>query len=198
VATSNLILIGYRGCGKSSVGRRLATRLGWAFVDTDELIEAATGKSIRAIFEQEGEASFRQREAAIFEQEGEASFRQREAVVVAQVASGTRQVVSVGGGAVLVPENRAHLQAAGLCVWLTAPAEELLRRIQADPRSVAMRPALTAASALDEIRHLLGQREPLYASLAEHVVQTGGQSVEQVTDAVQAVMAEGRASAEAP
>lgn len=182
MAASNLILIGYRGCGKSCVGRQLAARLGWRFVDTDELVEAAAGKPIRAIFEQDGEAAFRQQETGI----------------VAQAAAGRRQVISVGGGAVLVEENRAILRAAGTRVWLTAPAEELQRRIEADPRSAATRPALTARAGLDEIRHLLGQREPLYASIAEHVVPTAGLSVEQVTDAVLAVLAAGRASAEAP
>jgi shikimate kinase len=182
VAASNLILIGYRGCGKSSVGRQVAARLGWLFVDTDERIEGATGQSIQAIFQADGEAIFRRKEAEI----------------VAQVASGRRQVISVGGGAVLLDENRNTLRAAGVCVWLTAPAEELQRRILADPRSAVTRPALTAGGGLEEIRHLLGQREPLYASLAEHVVSTAGRSVEQVIDDVLTVLAVGRASAEAP
>lgn len=182
MAGSNVILIGYRGCGKSSVGRSVAARLGWTFVDTDELVAAAAGKSIRAIFEQDGETDFRRREAEL----------------VARVAHGTRQVISVGGGAVLLEENREVLRGAGVCIWLTAPAEELARRTVADPQSAAMRPALTDAGALEEIRDLLGHREPLYASLAEHVVPTAGQSVEQVTHAVLSVLAQGGASAEAP
>ena len=167
-AARNVVLIGYRGCGKTSVGRSLATRLGWTFVDTDDLIEAAAGCSIREIFEREGEAGF----------------RVRETTAVQEVARGTQQVISVGGGAILSADNRTMLRGAGVCVWLTAPPEELHRRLQADPRSGSTRPALTSKSELEEIRHLLQRRAPLYAELAEHVVDTAGRSLEQVVAAV--------------
>jgi len=181
VPVRNVILIGYRGCGKTSVGREVAARLGWTFVDTDEQIEAG-GRSIRQIFEQEGEPFFRQIEAE----------------VIADVARGTGQVVAVGGGAVLSEANRTALRAAGLCIWLTAPAEELHQRLLADPRSPATRPALTPRRGLDEIRHLLKQRDPLYAAAAHHVVPTAEQSVAQVVEAVLGAVAKRRASAEAP
>jgi shikimate kinase len=168
----NIILIGLRGCGKSSVGRELALRLGWPLVDTDKRIEATAGRSIREIFKQDGEASFRSLEAA----------------VIAQVVQGSEQVISVGGGAVLSEPNRQALRAAGLCVWLTAPPEELYRRMLGDPRNHATRPALTDRDVLDEVRHLLKQREPLYAGLAHHVVETGGRPIGQVVDAVLALL----------
>lgn len=164
----NIILIGYRGSGKTTVARTLATRLGWTGVDADELIEARAGRSIRDIFDQDGEAGFRRLEADI----------------IREVCSSPRQVISVGGGAVLSPVNRGVLRQAGFCVWLTAPPEELERRIQADARTTATRPALTAYNAAEEIRRLLQEREPLYASLADHVVNTAGQPVDDVADAI--------------
>jgi shikimate kinase len=181
VPVRNVILIGSRGCGKTSVGRDVAARLGWAFVDTDERIEAG-GRSIRQIFEQDGEPFFRQLEEQ----------------VIAGVARGSDQVIAVGGGAVLLDANRTAVQAAGLCIWLTAPAEELHQRLLADPRSPATRPALTSRDELDEIRHLLTQRDPLYAAAAHLVVPTTEQSVTQVVEAVLNAVAERRASAEAP
>lgn len=168
IAAPNIVLVGYRGCGKTRVGRELAARLGWTFVDTDERIAAAAGCTIRAIFEQEGEAGFRRREAA----------------VLAEVARGRRQVISAGGGAVLAAASREALRAAGVCVWLTAPPEELWRRVQADPASAAARPPLTAHGGLDEVRHLLAQRAPLYAALADHVIETAGKPVARVAQEV--------------
>lgn len=162
------MLIGYRGCGKSSVGRLLAARLGWSFVDTDTLIEAAAGKSI----------------AQVFAEEGEPAFRQREQVAIAEAVRGGQQVLSIGGGAVLRPANRTALKAAGVCVWLTAPAETLAQRIAADPRSASARPNLTAAGGLAEIAALLAERMPLYASLADHAVETAGRDVNQVVDSI--------------
>lgn len=178
--TNNVILIGYRGCGKSAVGQFVADRLGWPLVDTDRLIEAAAGHSIRTIFADSGEAAFRALET---EQ-------------VARVAQATHQVISVGGGAVLDLRNRDALAAAGVCFWLTAPAEVLYERMQADARNADTRPALTDRTALDEVRHLLQERQPLYAALAQHVVQTAGRSVSQVAADILGLLAQHDASAE--
>jgi shikimate kinase len=164
----NVVLIGYRGCGKSYVGREVARRLGWPFVDTDERIEAAAGRCIRDIFAQQGEAHFREMETRI----------------IPQVTATRGQVIAVGGGAVLAASNRAKLRRAGVCVWLTAPATELYRRLEADPRSGTTRPALTTRGGLAEVRHLLAQRRPLYAGLADHVVPTRARSVAEVATAV--------------
>ncbi len=164
----NVILIGYRACGKTSVGRELAARLGWPYVDTDERIETATSRTIRDIFAQEGQAEFRRLETN----------------AVSAVAQREHQIIGVGGGAVLCEANRRALRGAGVCVWLTAPADELYRRIMADPRGPQVRPALTGLSGPAEVHHLLAQREPLYAELADHVVPTVQRSVTQVTDAI--------------
>lgn len=176
----NVVLIGYRGCGKTSAGRLLAERLGHPFVDTDAVIEAEAGCTIRAIFADQGEPAFRARETD----------------VIRRVTAAPPQVVSVGGGAVLAAENRRQIADTSVCVWLTAPAETLLARMQQDPRNAVNRPALTERSNLDEVRHLLTQREPLYAALAQHVVDTAGRSVVEVTEAILAALQAGGASSE--
>ncbi len=170
---SNLVLIGYRGCGKTSVGRLIAAQLQRPFVDTDERIEATAQRPIRDIFATDGEPAFRTLETN----------------VLRQVCAAANQVISVGGGAVLAPENRTILKSAGLCIWLTAPADELYARISADPRSTHTRPALTAHAGLAEVEHLLGQRAPLYASTADHVLDTAGRSVDQCAADLLALLA---------
>lgn len=173
----NLVLVGYRGCGKSTVGRVVAARLDWSFVDTDERIAARAGKSIRAIFAEEGEPAFRALESTI----------------IAEVARGAQQVVSVGGGAVLLETNRAALRAAATCIWLTAEPEELHRRITADPQTATLRPPLTDRVGVDEVRALLASRAPLYASTADHVLNTDDRTVAQVAEAVLALVQPGAA-----
>jgi shikimate kinase len=168
----NVVLIGYRGCGKSSVGQVLAARLSWRYVDTDALIEHEAGCTV----------------AELFARAGEADFRKREARIVAKVARGARQIISVGGGAVLDAANQAHLKAAGPCVWLTAPPEELHRRLTADTRSATLRPNLTTQGGLAEIREVLNARAPVYNAVADHTVDTTGRTVEQVVDDVLAWM----------
>ncbi len=165
---SNIILIGYRACGKTSVGQLLADRLGWRFVDTDDEVEREAGRSI----------------CDIFAGDGEPAFRERETRVIARLTAGARQVVSVGGGAVLSADNRRRLQAAGRCIWLTAPAEVLYERIQSDPRSVTQRPALSDLGGLAEVASILNSRVPLYKSISSHTVDTHGKSVEAVVEAV--------------
>jgi len=160
-AVANVVLIGYRGSGKTEVGRALAARLGWSFVDTDTLIEQQTGRRIREIFAADGEQTFRALEQA----------------AIARVATGRAQVLSVGGGAALAEANRRALRACGPCVWLTAPPAELHRRLAADPQSPALRPNLTTAGGLAEIEHVLNERTPLYNSLADVTFDTTGRAV---------------------
>ncbi|MFM9115953.1 MAG: shikimate kinase, partial [Planctomycetota bacterium] len=100
----NLFLIGYRGTGKSTVARLLAERLSWQAVDADEVLEAQAGRSIQAIFQTAGETTFRDLESQ----------------VVAQLAQGERQVVALGGGAVLREQNRVALAGRGVVLWLDA------------------------------------------------------------------------------
>lgn len=163
-----LILIGYRGTGKTTVGRLVAARLGWAFVDSDEQIEAATGQTI----------------AGLFASEGEEGFRNREAAVLAELCGRDRVVLATGGGAVLRAENRQRLRAAGFVVWLTAPAEVIWHRLQNDPLGGQRRPNLTAAGGPDEVRTLLATRTPLYRDLADLTIETHTRSPEAVVDAI--------------
>ncbi len=153
----HIYLMGYRGSGKSSVGRRLAERLGWPVVDTDTLVESVAGQSIREIFSREGEAGFREREAA----------------VVARVAAATTpSVIALGGGAILRPENQRVIASTGRVVWLQGSPASLLARIEADQTTAERRPRLSPHSDYDEIVEILAAREPIYRQLANLIVDT--------------------------
>jgi shikimate kinase len=156
----NLILIGMRGSGKSTVGRLLAERMGWPFVDTDELVERQVGGSVRDIFERAGETAFRAHETA----------------ALRAVLARRGQVVSAGGGAVLAEVNRELLRSAGFCVWLRCAPAELVDRLSRPDRgwdgATAPRPRLTSLPPDEEVRQLLLAREPLYEALADGVVDT--------------------------
>jgi shikimate kinase len=150
----SVILIGYRGCGKTTVGKRLADRMWTKFVDTDELVaQAAGGKSVREIFEEQGERYFRDLEVA---------------AVRHAVQSKEDRVISLGGGAILREETRQMLIASQhKRLYLRCEPAELLRRIDADPQSAANRPALTEhGGGLEEIEALMKVREPLYRQVA--------------------------------
>ncbi len=168
-----IVLIGYRGTGKSTVGRILAERLGRAFVDSDREIEARSGRSIRALFAESGEPSFRDREEQ----------------TLAELTDGfPGAVLATGGGAILRESNRRRLRDFGFVAWLTADPVELSRRLEADPTSLAGRPALTSAGTLAEIEQVLASRSPLYAEAADVVIPTGGQTPEQAALAVIAAL----------
>jgi shikimate kinase len=167
-AKSNLILIGYRGSGKTTVGRAAAKRLGYQFVDTDDLIVAEAGTTI----------------AELFATEGESGFRDREAVAVERAAARTRCVISAGGGAVLRADNVERLRRSGFVVWLTAPAEVLCRRIEGDASTSASRPALTGLAGLAEVRAVLSAREAAYRRAADASVDATGDDVNAMVDAV--------------
>lgn len=149
LASANLYLVGLMGAGKTTVGRQLARRLGRRFVDSDHEIEARTGVRIPTIFEIEGEAGFRQREAQ----------------VIAELANESGLVVATGGGAVLNPDNREHLKRSGLVVYLAVPPQQLYERTRHD-RS---RPLLRVADPLARLMELHAQRDPLYREVADVV-----------------------------
>jgi shikimate kinase len=164
----NILLVGYRGTGKTTVGRLLAGRLGRPFADADDLIEAAAGRSI----------------AAIFAAEGEPGFRDREAAALADLSARTGWVIATGGGAVLREANRRALKTGGFVVWLTAAPETLWERLRADPTTAARRPNLTATGGAAEVRALVAAREPLYREVADLTVVCDVLSPEAVADAV--------------
>lgn len=153
----HLYLVGYRGPGKSTIGRLLAARLGRPLVDTDDAIESTAGMSIREIFAAEGETGFRDRE-------------QRAIAEVANEPSSL--VVALGGGAILRETNQALIQQSGRVVWLQGSPSALYARIQADESSTARRPRLSQLSGYDEIVEVLAKREPIYRKLAELTIYT--------------------------
>jgi shikimate kinase len=147
----SVILIGYRGSGKTSLGRKLADRLWQPFVDSDQEIVKRAGKTIREIFEQDGEAAFRDLETE----------------VVLDLAGRAEHVIALGGGAVLREQNRAAIKAGGhRVIYLRCDPAELHRRIHADTETAANRPNLTPlGGGIAEIEKLLHEREPIYQEM---------------------------------
>lgn len=158
------MLIGLRGAGKTTVARLLGETLSRPHYDTDALIEAESGRTIRDWFESSGEAEFRRVESDILR----------------RLLERSGQIISVGGGAVLTEENRVRMKSAAWCVWLRAQPGALQRRLLADPRTPLTRPALTGLPLPDELRLLAEQRDPLYAALADHVVDTDDRDSAQI------------------
>lgn len=165
---SNIILVGLRCTGKTTVGHLLAQRLGWRFIDVDDRIEALAGLSI----------------AEIFRTEGEDGFRTRESAAIAELCADSCCVIATGGGAVLRSSNRQLLKTSGFVAWLTASPETLWRRLQTDPATATRRPNLTSAGGEEEVRTLLAAREPLYREVADSVIASDTLSPEAVADAI--------------
>ena len=138
-----IVLIGMMGAGKSTVGRRLAARLGLSFVDADVEIESAAGMSIPDIFATHGEQAFRDGEVR----------------VIARLLDGAPNVVATGGGAWMRPDTRERIRARGVSVWLKADAEVLLRRV----KRRSDRPLLQTADPAATIEKLVAERYPVYA-----------------------------------
>ncbi len=171
----NIVLIGYRGSGKSTIGKRLASLLSRDFVDTDALIVQAAGKTIRDIFEAEGETGFRRHESD----------------AIASLAARDGLVIALGGGAVLNPANMAALKAHrnATVVWLRATPEILHARIEADTATNATRPNLTAGGGLAEVQKLLAMRTPLYAAACDLTLDVAAISTEQAAAELAAMLA---------
>jgi shikimate kinase len=160
----NVVLIGLRGTGKTSVARLLAERLGWPWFDSDERIEALAGKSI----------------ARIFAEDGEEAFRDWESRAIAELAAHDRAVLALGGGAVVREANRQAIRAAGTVVWLQASPETLWRRIQQDRATAERRPNLTTSGGITEIIATSQAREKFYRQSADHQVDTQGKTPDEV------------------
>jgi shikimate kinase len=171
----NLLLIGYRGTGKTSVAQRLALALGWDWIDADVELELRAGKSI----------------AAIFADDGQQAFRDLESAVLADLARLDRKVIALGGGAVLRPENRAAIRAAGKTVWLQALPKTLWQRIASDVATRDRRPNLTSTGGITEINALLGQRLPFYRECADLEVDTEEKTPSEVAEEILARMGAG-------
>lgn len=148
----SVVLVGMMGVGKSSIGRRLATRLGIPFVDADAEIEKAAGMSISDIFARHGEADFRSGEAR----------------VIARLLDGGPQVLATGGGAFMNEGTRAAIKTKGVSIWLSAEFDVLMRRIAKRKNE---RPMLQTPDPDETLRQLITERDPVYA-LADLTVQS--------------------------
>ncbi|MFZ9723434.1 MAG: shikimate kinase [Burkholderiaceae bacterium] len=158
--TSNIVLIGLMGAGKTTIGRKLALRLGREFVDTDHEIEARSGASV----------------ATIFELEGEEGFRRRESKMLVQVMQLEQQVVTTGGGAPIRPENRPVI-AKGFVIYLEADPRQLWQRLRMDQS----RPLLSQSSdPKATLEKLHAERDPIYRQLANCIVTSTRGSMGQV------------------
>ena len=142
----NVILIGFMGCGKTTVGNLLARQLGFQFIDTDQLIVKKAHRPIPLIFEQEGEAGFRALESAVLE----------------DLAGTDRAVIATGGGIITVPDNVPRLRGLGLVIWLNPPEEILFQRIMRNHD----RPLVRTGNPRQTVHDLLTLRRPLYTSAA--------------------------------
>jgi shikimate kinase len=159
----SIVLVGMMGAGKSSVGRRVALRLGIPFVDADTEIEKAAGMAITDIF-------------AI---RGEAEFRAGEARVILRLLEGGPQVLATGGGAFINPDTRAAIAAKGISIWLKAEPDVLMKRIKRRQD----RPLLHTADPAATLRKLLDEREPVYA-LADLTVQSREVTHDRIVDEI--------------
>jgi 3-dehydroquinate synthase len=165
----NIFLVGLMGAGKTTIGRLLARKLGKRFVDSDHEIEARTGASIPWIFEIEGEASFRRREADM----------------IRELTGQHGIVLATGGGAVLDPANRALLAERGTVVYLRASIGSILQRTAHDKN----RPLLRTADPRGKLEELTAQREPLYRQVAHVVIDTGRPNVQSMVNTILEQMA---------
>ncbi len=163
----SVVLVGLMGAGKSSIGRRLAQRLGLPFLDADTEIEKAAGMTIPEIFEKHGEPYFRSGEVR----------------VVARLLDGGPQVLATGGGAYMNEETRARIRAQGVSVWLKADLDVLLKRV----RRRADRPLLKADDPAEVLRRLMDQRHPFYAEADLTVVSREASHEDIVDDVIAAV-----------
>jgi 3-dehydroquinate synthase len=167
-AAGNIFLVGLMGSGKTTVGRALAKRLNKRFFDSDHEIEARTGASIPLIFEIEGEASFRQREADM----------------IRELTGCEGVVLATGGGSILNPQSRDYLKSRGLVIYLRAGVSSILQRTGHDKN----RPLLQTADPRGRLEELSAQREPYYQEVADIVIETGRPNVQYLVQTIVAYL----------
>lgn len=148
------------GAGKSTIGKNLANRIGWAFVDTDQLVEKRCGTTISVIFEVEGEEGFRNREKKIIE----------------EVMRKKKQVIATGGGAPTQLENRNFLS-KGFVVYLFSEPLSIWKRLRTDDSRPILRNSKNLKKTIQNLHH---DRDPIYRELADHVISGGSMQVKQV------------------
>ena len=162
----NIVLVGFMGTGKTSVGRRLSVQLRMRYVDTDDIVERDSGRRI----------------SEIFEEDGEAAFRALESEAVRKVSELYNVVISTGGGVALKEANMVALKRNGIVFCLNATAEEIYERVQHQSH----RPLLQTSDPLAKIRSMLEERHRYYAK-ADYTVETTGRSFEEIMAYIKSV-----------
>ncbi|NLP35285.1 MAG: shikimate kinase [Clostridiales bacterium] len=161
----NIILIGFMGCGKTSVGKRLAKRLNYPFVDTDHLIEKNIGCTINEIFSSKGEDFFREMETSILREIGSDS---------------RHKVIATGGGLPEKKQNREILKEIGHVVYLKISKETVIKRLSGD----TTRPKLKGDDLSTKVDALLREREPIYEEVADQVIETDDKSYNEIINLI--------------
>ncbi len=162
---NNLILIGFMGSGKTTIGKQLSREMGRPIVDTDSLIEEKQGRAISEIFAAEGEACFRQLETECLRE---------------LLSGGNNQIIATGGGLPMREENRSLLKQLGRVIYLKASVTEVLKRLAGD----TTRPLLAGSDFAEKTKVLLEQREPVYEEAADIVIDTTTKDVNGIIEEI--------------
>ncbi len=164
----NIVLVGYRCSGKTTVGKILAHDLGRQFVDTDRLMEEKAGLSVHSYVSQHGWRDFRRIEREVVE----------------EIASKDNVVIATGGGVVIDQENVKALKKIGWVVWLHTDATVIRDRMRKEGKAGKLRPSLSGADTLDEIDQILQERRPFYEHASDYTVDTNGQSPQKAAQVI--------------
>jgi len=164
----HVILIGYRGTGKSAVGKRLAEKLQLPFYDMDELIEDGSGRSIK---EMVAEAGWK-------------FFRERECEIVRGLAVLHMSVIATGGGVVMDEGNASILKKHGVLIWLSADVMTIVGRIQGDLTSSKRRPSFSQEDIVKETEDILKKRIPVYSRLADYSIDTTSKNIDEIVNSI--------------
>jgi shikimate kinase len=174
----NIIFIGYRCTGKTTIGKQVAADMGLPFYDTDALIEEQSGRTIREIVADEGWESFRKDESA----------------VIRKLSAENGCVIALGGGAVLDEANVRHFKADGFFVWLTAGIDVIIRRMKDDGKSGSQRPALSEAGLYEEVAAVLEERRSRYEAAADIRIDTDERPIQEIAEEVSHLAVKRRAA----
>jgi len=166
----NFVLIGFRGTGKTSAGKAAAGMLGLDFYDTDEIIKAKTGRSVQEIVASGGWGAFREQEKS----------------AIRSLPDSGSHIISLGGGAVLDPENVEELKRRkGVCIWLFANPAVIAQRIERDADSAGQRPSLNCSPGPgDDIISIIKERTPIYRGLADYLIDTSDRGIDEIAESI--------------
>ncbi len=170
----NLVLIGYRATGKSTVGKHLALKMNVRFFDTDKVVEKKAGMSI----------------ADIVTKHGWDFFRAREKEAVRELEEQTGAIISTGGGVVLDQENVDSLKKNGFLVWLNAPLNDIITRLNTKRPGTIIRPQFTDWDIVEETTNMVNERYPLYEQAADYTVETASKNIVKVGEEIYQYLAE--------